>query len=97
VIVQGQWQAWLVRERTNAAFIAPETGALLGTRVAHEMSAGERWAHTADPLHFGDFAGLASKLVWLVFGLGLVGLCLTGAVIHGRRLARAARREAAPC
>jgi uncharacterized iron-regulated membrane protein len=98
VTVQGQWQAWLVRERSNAAFIAPDTGALLGTRVAHMMPLGERWVHTADPLHFGDFAGLASKLVWLVFGLALAGLCLTGAIIHGRRLASAARRqEAVPC
>lgn len=91
-IVQGQWKAWLVRERTNAVFLDPATGAVLGTRIAHQMGPGERWVHTADPLHFGNFAGVAGKLAWLVFGLMLTGLSLTGAVIHARRLGSAARR-----
>jgi hypothetical protein len=93
-IVQGQWQAWLVRERTNALFLDPATGRVLGIRAAHRMGPGERWVHSADPLHFGNFAGVASKLVWVVFGLMLTGLCLSGAVIHARRLAAAAARGA---
>jgi uncharacterized iron-regulated membrane protein len=90
VIVQGQWQAALVRERTNAAFIDPQTGTLLGTRIAHRMAATERWVHTADPLHFGNFAGLATKLLWVVFGLGLTAIAASGAIIHGKRLFHAA-------
>lgn len=92
-VVQGQWKAWLVRERTNAVFLDPATSRVLGTRVAHELGAGERWVHTADPLHFGNFAGLAGKLVWVLCGLLLTGLSLTGAVIHTRRLAAAAARR----
>ena len=91
VTVQGQWRAWLVRERTNAAFIDPVTGELLGLRVAHAMPATERWVHTADPLHFGNFAGVAGKFVWMVFGLTLTGLAMSGAVINGRRLAGVSR------
>jgi uncharacterized iron-regulated membrane protein len=87
VTVQGEWRAWLVRERTNAAYIDPSTGELLGLRVAHQLSATERWVHTADPLHFGNFAGVAGKLVWVAFGLVLTGLAASGAVINGRRLA----------
>lgn len=94
-VVQGQWRAWLVRERTNAVFLDPATGELLGTRIAHEMGLGERWVHTADPLHFGNFAGVAGKLVWVMFGLMLTGLSLTGAVIHARRLGAAADRAQA--
>lgn len=87
VVVQGEWQAWLVRERTNAAFIDPRSGKLLGLRVAHEMPATERWVHTADPLHFGNFAGVAGKLLWFGFGLMLTGLAVSGAIINGKRLA----------
>jgi uncharacterized iron-regulated membrane protein len=87
VTVQGEWRAWLVRERTNAAFIDPVSGRLLGLRVAHQLPATERWVHTADPLHFGNFAGLPAKLLWVVFGIGLTGLAVTGAIIHGKRLA----------
>ncbi len=90
VIVQGQWEALLVRERTNAAFIDPQTGALLGTRIAHRMPANERWVHTADPLHFGNFGGIATKLLWVVFGLALTTIAASGAVIHGKRLFHAA-------
>jgi uncharacterized iron-regulated membrane protein len=87
VTVQGEWQAWLVRERTNAAFIDPVSGKLLGLRVAHRMPLTERWVHTADPLHFGNFAGLTGKLLWFAFGLMLTGLAVSGAIIHGKRLA----------
>lgn len=86
VVVQGQWDAALVRERTNAAFIDPETGALLRTRIAHRMPTGERWVHTADPLHFGNFGGLLTKLLWVAFGLALTLLAASGAIIHGKRL-----------
>jgi uncharacterized iron-regulated membrane protein len=90
VVVQGQWRALLVRERTNAIFIDPATEAVIGERVAEKMFMPERWVHTADPLHFGNFGGLVTKFVWFVFGLLLTGLCATGVVIFTKRTARAA-------
>lgn len=89
VIVQGQWQAWLVRERTNAVFLAPATDAVLGRRIGHELGFGERIVHTADPLHFGTFGGLFTKLLWFVFGLTLTGLAGTGAYIYAKRTRQA--------
>lgn len=85
VIVQGQWRAWLVRERTNAVFIDPATNAVLGKRIALEMDVGERIVHMADPLHFGTFGGLATKLLWVAFGLVLVGMAGSGAYIYAKR------------
>ncbi|NJS14031.1 MAG: PepSY domain-containing protein [Sphingopyxis sp.] len=85
VIVQGQWQAWLVRERTNAVFINPATNRITGTRVAHGMGVGERIVHTADPLHFGTFGGLATKLIWVAFGLALTAMAGSGAYIYAKR------------
>jgi uncharacterized iron-regulated membrane protein len=91
VVVQGQWRSLLVRERTTAIFIDPADDRLLGVRDAGRMSAMERWVHTADPLHFGNFGGLLSKLIWVLFGSILTALCVTGVVIYVKRTALAAR------
>ncbi len=85
VIVQGQWQAWLVRERTNAVFINPANNRVIGARAAHKMGAGERIVHTADPLHFGTFGGLLTKLIWVLFGLCLTIMAGSGAYIYAKR------------
>src|SRR3972149_2659922 len=74
VYIKGQASAWLVRDRTNSVAVNPFTGAVLSVRRAQSMSVLERWAHTADPLHFGDFAGLWSKLIWLLLGLITCGV-----------------------
>ena len=91
VIVQGQWRAWLVRERTTAMFVDPASNRILGTRNPAVMSLAERWVHTADPLHFGNFAGLLVKLVWVLFGSLMTGLCVTGVVIFTKRTSKAAK------
>lgn len=90
VTVQGQAAAWLVRERTNAVYIDRADGRIAGVRRAEALGAGERWVHTADPLHFGNFAGLLSKLLWVIFGLMLTAMSLTGAIIFAKRTAGAA-------
>jgi uncharacterized iron-regulated membrane protein len=89
VVVQGQWRAWLVRERTNAIFIDPQSGTIIGERIAHQMGIGERIVNTADPLHFGTFGGLATKLMWVLFGLLLTGMAGSGAYIYAKRTKQA--------
>jgi len=89
VYIKGQASAWLVRDRTNSVAVNPFTGAVLSVRRAQSMSVLERWAHTADPLHFGDFAGLWSKLIWLLLGLIMCGLAASGAVVYAKRTSKA--------
>lgn len=85
VIVQGHWQAALVRERADAVFIDPATDRIVGQRTAHAMGVGERIVHTVDPLHFGTFGGLVTRLIWAAFGLLLTGLAFSGAYIYAKR------------
>jgi uncharacterized iron-regulated membrane protein len=88
-VVQGHWQAALVRERADAVYIDPARDRVIGLRSAHEMSVTERTVHTVDPLHFGTFGGLTTKLLWAVFGLILTGMAVSGAIIYAVRTRKA--------
>lgn len=88
VRIYGQGDAWLVRDRANNVFVNPYTAEAMGVYRAEDIPLAYRWAHTADPLHFGDFGGLISKLIWLFFGLSSSALTLTGVYLWARRLRR---------
>jgi uncharacterized iron-regulated membrane protein len=85
VIVWGQAEAWLVRERANAVRLHPVTGAVLDVQRGDQLRLMERVVDTADPLHFGNFGGLPTKLLYLAFGLALTGLVVTGGWLTLRR------------
>lgn len=79
--VDGQRRAWLVRDRANRVYIHPVTGEVLSVWREETQSLLHRWSDMADPLHFGDFGGIASKLIWFVLGLGLTLVVLAGPVL----------------
>jgi uncharacterized iron-regulated membrane protein len=57
-----------------------------------------RLYHTFDPLHFGYFGGLPSKILWFILGLTPGVLAVTGTWMWWRRRSRAttAAKTAAP-
>lgn len=95
VAVWGQTDAVLVRPRANAVYLDPFDGTVLEVYDARRDPLFTRWVNTADPLHFGDFAGLLSKAIWFVFGVFVTASSVTGAWLYLRRI-RPQGRQAAP-
>ena len=86
--VTGQTDNLLVRNRANKIYLAPQSGEIVYNQYGEDLSAYWYWSNMADPLHFGDFAGFLSKLIWFVFGLILSFLSLSGVWLFAKRLSR---------
>ncbi|WP_395945693.1 PepSY-associated TM helix domain-containing protein [Brevundimonas sp.] len=86
VIVVGQAEALLVRDDANAVWWDLAAGAPAQVSRAQDMTAHQRLSEAADPLHFGTWGGLTTKLIWFVFGAALSILSATGAMIYATRL-----------
>lgn len=89
VIVLGQDQAWLVRDRVNGVAMDPDRKTVAMMIDGRNLSAHQRISEMADPLHFGTFGGLATKVIWFLFGAVLTGISVTGTIISAKRLAKA--------
>jgi len=64
-------------------------GRFLGTTGLSDGQVGQQAAASIYNLHFGNFGGLAVKLVYIVLGLALTGICATGTYIWlGKRQRR---------
>lgn len=90
---QGQDEAILVRERANTVWTRVEDAQVALVTDGRELDVHQRISEMADPLHFGTFGGLATKLIWFGFGAALTGLSVSGMAIYGLRLANAERRK----
>ena len=88
VMVTGQAEAILVRERTNAVWVDPRDSSVLMTARGEALSLHQRISEAADPLHFGTFGGLLTKLIWFALGVVMIGLSVTGVMIYSLRMSR---------
>jgi len=82
--------------REGASFVVIETsgGAVLQTHNSAGARAVTYTYNLVEPLHFGNFAGVPLKLIYLSFGLASSFLSVTGFIIWLRKRRRA--RVAAP-
>jgi len=91
IVVHGQNGHTLVRGRGNAVFVDPYDASAITVWRIGEAGLAKRWVHTVDPLHFGTFGGLATKVIWTLFGLLSAVQIFTGSWMWLRR----ARKEQA--
>ena len=67
-------------------YFQPSTGEILGTEESSHWTWGNKllmWAYT---VHFGDFGGLATNLLWMVLGLIPAILTITGYLMWWNRV-----------
>jgi uncharacterized iron-regulated membrane protein len=83
---QGEARSLLTTEKANAVWVDPASGRPVKRFVGERLSAHQRLSEMADPIHFGSWGGLASKLLWFLFGALLTGLSITGVIIYATRL-----------
>lgn len=76
----------LVRARANRVFIDPVSGDALKVQRSTDISTVAYLNEIADPLHFGYFGDLPTKIVWFLFGVAMTGLSITGLWLSYRRL-----------
>jgi uncharacterized iron-regulated membrane protein len=95
VVLLGQDEAWLVRDRANIEAMDPASGGVLTSLDGSDLDTHQRISEMADPLHFGTFGGLATKVIWFLFGAILTGMSVTGVIIYAKRLEKAEKHRRA--
>ena len=75
----------LLRDRAYRVFVDPTTMDVVSVFTPSSIGANAYLNEYIDPLHFGSFGGLSSKLVWFIFGLGLTSLSITGVMMTWQR------------
>ncbi len=88
VVVNGRLHDPLVRNRSNRVSLDPMDASVINVQRSAELGLVAYVNNLADPLHFGSFGGLVTKLIWFGFGTVLVSLSITGVWLTWRRLRR---------
>jgi|AntRauTorckE5430_2_1112549.scaffolds.fasta_scaffold01092_5 uncharacterized iron-regulated membrane protein len=81
----GKSDVLLVRNRANRVYVHPLTYKVIQVQRADEISTITWLNDIADPLHFGNFGGLPTKILWFFAGLGISGMVLSGIWISLKR------------
>jgi uncharacterized iron-regulated membrane protein len=84
---------WLVRPRASYVAFNPASGEAIASHRSRDAGLHQRISEMADPLHFGYFGGLPTKVIWFVFGAAMSALSITGIVIYGKRTVHSLERR----
>lgn len=98
IVFHGHANAILVRARANKVAYDTTNGNMTALVKGETLSPLQRVSEMADPLHFGTFGGFWTKMLYLVFGVILSGMSLSGVYTFSKRIRHAdekARERAA--
>lgn len=96
VYVRGNSDVPLVRQRANRVYINPYTYEVVGVQNAKDISTTMWINDITDPLHFGYWGGLMTKVIWFFMGMGISSLILTGIWITLKRKALQRKKKHKP-
>ena len=77
-----------MRNRANKVFLHPEDYSILKTIEAKKSNTVTWINDLADPLHFGNWGGLITKIIYFIGGMAISALILTGIWIFVKRNAK---------
>lgn len=86
IFIRGENNAILTRDRVNQFEFDPVSGQLLSQIEGTDLRIIQRISEMSDPLHFGTFGGLSTKIIYFIFGCILSGLSLSGIYIYSMRI-----------
>lgn len=78
IYIRGKSNVPLVRQRANRVYIDPNSYEVLKVQKAKNIGTLMWLNDIADPLHFGYWGGLVTKIIWFIAGLGISSLVLSG-------------------
>ena len=87
----------LISQYSSVVGFNPQTGEWLSNFDIREAGTGMRVLDTFRRLHFGDFGGLTSRVIWAVVGMLPLVLAITGVslwAIRRRKIREVARKRA---
>jgi len=70
----------------DIVYFQPSTGEILGTEESSHWTWGDKFLMWAYTVHFGDFGGLPTKLLWMVLGVIPAALTITGSLMWWNRV-----------
>ncbi|MDV6168554.1 PepSY-associated TM helix domain-containing protein [Flavobacterium sp. DG1-102-2] len=87
IYITGKNDVDLVRQRANKVFVDAKNYKVISYQNANNIPRIVYISDIADPLHFGYWGGLPTKIIWFIAGLGICSLILTGIWIILKRKA----------
>ncbi|MCE7056208.1 PepSY domain-containing protein [Algoriphagus sp. AGSA1] len=88
IYIRGKSHVPLVRKRANRVYVSPGDYRVVGIQKAEKIPTVMYINDIADPLHFGSWGGLITKIIWFLGGVSISGLVLTGLWIALKRQAK---------
>jgi len=93
--IYGNAEALAVRDQANSVSLNPVSGEIVSIERAIESSPTTRLAHSIDPIHFGTFGGVLTRIIWFVSGLAISVGILAGAYLYVLRVMRKTKSDTA--